>query len=228
MKTLDLLLFVTQLRFLKSEIDRLLGYSVMFSLSLVLFRIWYSHELTFIYMPWNLFLAYVPYQLLKTYKPKIRGLESQVAFLGIFIVWLLFIPNAFYMITDLFHLFQREKVPLWLDLVLLMSYAWNGMIFGFLSVRQMEKNLLEMLPKLAPSMFVGSMMFLNAVGVYLGRYLRFNSWDIITNPFSLAVEICQLFAHPLENRAAWAMILAFTVMMTIIYTMLHKLSKQLV
>lgn len=228
MKTLNVLVSITQLRFLKSEIDRLLGYSVLFSLSLVLFRIWYSHEYTFMYMPWNLFLAYIPYQLLKTYKPRIGGLESGIAFIGIFVLWLLFIPNAFYMITDLFHLFQREKVPLWFDLVLLMSFAWNGTIFGFLSVRQMEKYLLEILPTLPAFAFVGSIMFLNGVGVYLGRYLRFNSWDIISNPFNLFVEIAYLFAHPWENRSGWAMISAFSLMMTIIYAMLRKLSKQLV
>jgi len=227
MKTLNLLLSITQLRFLKSEIDRLLGYSVLFSLVLVLLRVWYSQELIFVFMPWNLFLAYIPYQLLRSYKPVIKSLESQLAFVGVFMLWLVFIPNAFYMITDLFHLFQREKVPLWFDLVLLMSYAWNGMIFGFLSVRQMEKNLLLILPKLPAYIFVGSIMFLNGVGVYLGRYLRFNSWDIITNPFNLIVEISYLFAHPFENRAGWAMIIAFSLMMTIIYVMLRKLGRQL-
>lgn len=146
----------------------------------------------------------------------------------LFIAWLLLIPNAFYMITDLFHLFQRENIPLWFDLVLLMSFAWNGMILGFLSVRQMEKNLSSIVPGFKEGLFVGGIMFLNSFGVYLGRYLRFNSWDIISNPFNLAKEIFLLMIHPLDNRAAWAMILAFTIMMMIIYKMLKKLSRQLI
>jgi uncharacterized membrane protein len=179
-------------------------------------------------MPWNLFLAYLPYQLLKIFNPSVKDLKGKMAFTGLFILWLLMIPNAFYMITDLFHLSQREKIPLWFDLVLLMSFAWNGMILGFLSVRQMEKNLLLIIPRLREGLFAGGIMFLNSFGVYLGRYLRFNSWDIISNPFSLAKNMWLLVIHPLENRAAWAMIVAFTIMMTIIYKMLKKLSRQLV
>ncbi|HTE27088.1 DUF1361 domain-containing protein [Flavitalea sp.] len=227
MKTLNILLSITRLSFIKSEIDRLIGYSVLFSLSLVIFRIWYTQEPIFIFMPWNLFLAYLPYQLLKIFKPSAKDLKSKLLFSGVFVVWLLLIPNAFYMITDLFHLMQRENIPLWFDLVLLMSFAWNGMILGFLSVRQMEKNLSLILPGLREGLFVSLIMFLNSFGVYLGRYLRFNSWDIISNPFNLAKEMGLLLIHPLDNRAAWAMILAFTIMMTIIYKMLKKLSRQL-
>jgi len=227
LKTLNILLSITRLSFIKSEIDRLIGYSVLFSLSLVIFRIWYTQEPIFIFMPWNLFLAYLPYQLLKIFKPSAKDLKSKLLFSGVFVVWLLLIPNAFYMITDLFHLMQRENIPLWFDLVLLMSFAWNGMILGFLSVRQMEKNLSLILPGLREGLFVSLIMFLNSFGVYLGRYLRFNSWDIISNPFNLAKEMGLLLIHPLDNRAAWAMILAFTIMMTIIYKMLKKLSRQL-
>ena len=222
-----MLLSITRLSFIKSEIDRLIGYAILFSLSLVIFRVWYTQEPVFIFMPWNLFLAYLPYQLLKIFKPSAKGIKSQLLFSVIFIAWLLLIPNAFYMITDLFHLRQRENIPLWFDLVLLMSFAWNGMILGFLSVRQMEKNLSLILPRLREGLFVTLIMFLNSFGVYLGRYLRFNSWDIIANPFNLAREIGLLMIHPIDNRAAWAMILAFTIMMTIIYKMLKKLSRQL-
>ncbi|RYY15263.1 MAG: DUF1361 domain-containing protein [Chitinophagaceae bacterium] len=227
MKAINILVSITRLSFIKSEIDRLIGYAILFSLSLVIFRIWYTRELTFMFMPWNLFLAYLPYQLLKIYTPSVKDLKSRMVFSAVFVAWLLLIPNAFYMITDLFHLFQRENIPLWFDLVLLMSFAWNGMILGFLSVRQMEKNLLTIMPAMQEGLFAGGIMFLNSFGVYLGRYLRFNSWDIISNPFSLAKDIVLLIIHPMENRAAWAMIMAFTIMMMIIYKMLKKLSRQL-
>ncbi|MHA4845114.1 DUF1361 domain-containing protein [Flavitalea antarctica] len=228
MKTLNILLYITRLNFIKSEIDRLLGYAILFSLSLVIFRVWYTGEPVFIFMPWNLFLAYLPYQLLKIFSPSAHDVKGKPGFAVLFIVWLLLIPNAFYMITDLFHLFQREGIPLWFDLVLLMSFAWNGMILGFLSVRQMEKNLSLIVPGLREGLFAGGIMFLNSFGVYLGRYLRFNSWDIISNPFSLVENIWLLVLNPIDNRAAWAMIFAFTIMMTIIYKMLKKLSRQLI
>ena len=193
MKALHFVLSITQLRFIKSEIDRLLSYSMLFSILLVIVRVWYSHELTFIFMPWNLLLAYIPYKLLQISRSYIAASGNKIGFGLIFFIWLLFIPNAFYMITDLFHLYQRERVPLWFDLILLMSYAWNGMILGMLSVREMEKLLVVRLPRLPGVIFIAGIMFLNSLGVYLGRYLRFNSWDIVADPFNLVLQI--IFYH---------------------------------
>jgi uncharacterized membrane protein len=227
MSTLQRVIAIGRLQFIKSEIDRLLVYSILFSISLVIVRIWHSGEFVFVFMPWNLFLAYIPYQLLRTYKPVLTTFRSCVVFAAVFVTWLLFIPNAFYIVTDLFHLYQRGKVPLWFDLVLLMSFAWNGMMLGFLSIRQMEKNLAIFFPALSPVAFVGSMMLLNSFGIYLGRYLRFNSWDVITNPLSLGLEILHLLRHPVQSQAAWAMILSFSVLMMIIYSMLKKISSLL-
>jgi len=215
MKALQFVLSITQLKFIKSEIDRLLGYSMLFSILLVIVRVWYSHELVFVFMPWNLFLAYVPYKLLQISKSYIVASKSKIGFGFIFFVWLVFIPNAFYMITDLFHLYQRERVPLWFDLILLMSYAWNGLILGMLSVREMEKMLAVMIPRLHRVIFIMAIMFLNSLGVYLGRYLRFNSWDIVADPFNLVLQMIGMFYH----KEPWAMIVSFTVMMSIMYQM---------
>ncbi len=214
-----------RISFLKSEIDRLLIYSGVFSLGLVVLRIWYTRELTFIYMPWNLFLAVVPYCLLKCVSPGL--IRKPFPFALLFIAWLIFIPNTFYMITDLFHLFKRDNIPQWFDLVLLLSYAWNGLILGTLSIRQMEKMLAIRVPRLPGELFIAAMMFLNAFGVYLGRYLRFNSWDVLSNPFELFMDIGNLIVQPFEYKGAWAMILSFTAMMMIMYHMLKKLSRHL-
>jgi uncharacterized membrane protein len=159
--------------------------------------------------------------------PMFERSGSRLQFLGLFCAWLLFIPNAFYMVTDLFHLYQRAHIPLWFDLVLLMSFAWNGLILGFLSIRQMEKMFARLFPRIPEGVFVAAIMFLNAFGVYLGRYLRFNSWDVVSSPFKLILEIGALVANPVDNLGAWAMILSFTLMMILIYEMLKKISRQL-
>jgi uncharacterized membrane protein len=227
MKTLNTLISITRLRFLKSELDRMLVYSMLFSIALVVARVAYSRELIFVFMPWNLFLAYLPYQLLRLGMPMFERSGSRLQFTGLFCAWLLFIPNAFYMVTDLFHLYQREHIPLWFDLVLLMSFAWNGLILGFLSIRQMEKMFAGMFPRIPEGVFVAVIMFLNGFGVYLGRYLRFNSWDVVSSPFKLILEVGALIANPVDNLGAWAMIISFTLMMILIYEMLKKISRQL-
>jgi uncharacterized membrane protein len=140
-------------------------------------------------------------------------------------VWLLFIPNSFYIITDLFHLEERAVIPLWFDLALIFSFAWNGLLMGILSVRQMEK-LWQSKWQQNEILFIYPIMLLNAFGIYIGRYLRYNSWDVVSNPFGLSEDIVYLLIHPIRNRFDWSMIICFSVFMTLIYLTIKKLSKE--
>ena len=141
------------------------------------------------------------------------------------IVWLLFVPNSFYIITDLFHLDMNQVVPLWFDLALLLSFAWNGLLFGIVSVRQMEKAFETYFNKKFDLLFILPVMFLNGLGVYVGRYLRFNSWDVITNPLQLISDIVDLFIHHIHNRLDWSMIVCYTLLLTVMYVTIKKLAK---
>ena len=120
-----------------NDAEQILIMCSMFSTGLMLFRIIYTGHLLFAFLSWNLFLAFVPYAISK----KINGaaIKNKWKFLLYVLVWLIFIPNSFYIITDLFHLDMNEEVPLWYDLALLLSFAWSGILFGILSVRQMER-----------------------------------------------------------------------------------------
>src|SRR5437868_4514510 len=109
---------------LKTEVHRWLAGSMLFSLLLELTRIIQTGRLTFIFLIWNLFLASVPYFITSLLQVNRHWVKSKAKFAAIFIAWLLFIPNSFYLITDLFHL-GISNVPLWFDLALLLSFAWN-------------------------------------------------------------------------------------------------------
>lgn len=208
-----------------SDEKQVLLISSMFSMTLVGFRFIYTGYPLFIFLAWNLFLAFIPFMisgwLLKQEK------RSRLLMAAAFIAWLLFIPNAFYIITYLFHLPSNESVPLWYDLALLLSFAWSGILFGVISVRQMEKTIEQFSGRSFGMFFILPVMFMNGLGVYIGRYLRFNSWDVIANPLQLAKDIIYLFIHPLRNGMDWGMILCYTMLMTIIYTAIKKLSKVL-
>jgi uncharacterized membrane protein len=115
--------------------------------------------------------------------------EKTACFAFLVLVWLVFLPNSFYIITDLFHLEDKENVLLWFDLALIFSFALNGLLLGVASIRQMEMMLQCKWQQLEEWQFVFPMMLLNAVGIYIGRYLRYNSWDVVTNPFSLAEDL---------------------------------------
>jgi uncharacterized membrane protein len=189
------------------------------------FRIIYTGHILFAFLTWNLFLAFVPYAISKKLNDAV--IKNRWKFLVSVFVWLLFIPNSFYIITDLFHLDMNEDVPLWYDLALLLSFAWSGLLFGILSVRQMEKLFQKNFNKNFDLLFVLPVMALNGFGVYIGRYLRFNSWDVLTSPLQLINDIACLFIHPIQNRFDWSMIVCYTILLTLIYYTIKKLSKAL-
>ena len=122
---------------------------------------------------------------------------------------------------------MNENVPLWYDLALLLSFAWSGLLFGIVSVRQMEKLFERNFNRKLDVLFVLPVMALNGFGIYIGRYLRFNSWDVLTNPFQLINDIVYLFIHPLHNRFDWSMIVCYTVLLSMIYYAIKKMSKVL-
>jgi uncharacterized membrane protein len=211
--------------FMRSEIARILSLSMLFSVGMVLVRVLYTGDHDYRFLIWNLFLAYIPYFISNQLSYKISWIQNRVKLCAVCVVWLLFIPNSFYILTDLFHLGWHPGVPLWYDLAMIISFAWNGLLLGVLSVRQMEKILQIYLPGKTEWLFLYPVMVLNALGVYIGRYFRFNSWDVITDPFSLIADILQLIIHPVAHKEVWAMVACFSVFMTLIYITLKKISK---
>lgn len=247
--------------FLRSEIDRLLTASMCFSCGLVVLRMIHSHSWLFLWMIWNLFLACIPYKLSgwlcrrlgrpQTGPSRVHASNQSLSgpigsrplfIVAVCLVWLLFIPNSFYMLTDLFHLYDSKnpRIPAWYDLALIFSFAWNGLLLGVLSLRQMERLLeskqlataifgrrLQVPLPYPTALFVYPIIGLSALGVYTGRYLRYNSWDILSNPFQLIEDIAYMIIHPLRTRPAWDMILCYTILLSFIYVMLKKMSRAL-
>ncbi len=207
-----------------TEVEKILSVSVLFSLVLVAIRAAITGRIVFIFLPWNLFLAAIPF-LITSGLQKYDSFSGKKWRLAIFLVaWILFIPNSFYIITDLFHLKPREESSRWFDLTLIFSFAWNGLLLGILSVRQMEKLFTQQFRFRQSILFIFPVMWLIALGVYVGRFLRFNSWDIISNPFELIGEIGYMMIHPFEHFTIWAMIGCFAAFMTIVYLSLKKMA----
>lgn len=199
--------------------------SCCFSCLLVCGRIAATGSITYLSLAWNLFLAFIPYTISERLSRSIRIMENKWKLLPVLLVWLLFIPNSFYIVTDLFHLDESDAVPKWFDLLVLFSFAWNGLLLGVLSVRKVELVLHVVSGQRLTLFFVFAFMWLNAFGIYLGRYLRYNSWDIIIQPFSLFTDMLHLLAHPLQNRMEWGMITTWSVFMTLLYITLKKLGE---
>lgn len=196
-----------------------------FSFILLCARVIATAHLTYVFLLWNLFLAFIPYAIShKLYHtPKLR--ENKWKLMAGLSVWLLFIPNSFYIITDLYHLDHIASAPKWFDLLLLLSFAWNGLLLGIVSLRRTEMLLEEIKGKSFSLLIVFVVMSLNAFGIYIGRFLRYNSWDIITQPFSLFNETLQIILHPFINIREWGMIFCYAVFMTLLYSTIKKLAE---
>jgi uncharacterized membrane protein len=199
--------------------------SCCFSCILVIARVIATGYVTYLFMPWNLFLAFVPYAISEWLSGNIPVLEHKWKRMGVLLLWLLFIPNSFYIITDLFHLDEFDSAPKWFDLLLIFSFAWNGLLFGILSVKRTELILQVISGRKFSLLFISAVMWLNAFGIYIGRYLRYNSWDIIARPFSLFGEMLDVLIHPLQNKMEWSMITTWAVFMTLFYFTIEKMAE---
>lgn len=207
----------------KTEAERILILSIIFGLVLIFCRVVYTGQILFLSLIWNLFLAYIPYGITRFLIRKQHLMEHKWKLAIISFIWLLFIPNSFYIITDLFHLKARPGIPLWFDLALIFSFAWNGLLLGILSMRQMEKTW-QLRWGWSELLFIYPVMCLNALGIYIGRYLRYNSWDVVSDPLDLSEDILYLIVHPIRNRFDWSMIFCFSIFMTLLYLTIKKLS----
>ena len=189
----------------------------MFCLAVSLFRFVYTDTNVFLFLNWNLFLAFIPWALSSMMMLSPRMRQSQWMLMLLLCVWLLFFPNAPYILTDLFHLRLNSSMPVWFDLVLILSYAWTGLLFGFLSLWDIECVLRKRLSTKVVTGISVLLLFLGSFGIYIGRYLRWNSWDLLTSPFQLLYDIGDRLANPFSHPRTWGMTLLMGIFLNIIY-----------
>ncbi|MBN9297193.1 MAG: DUF1361 domain-containing protein [Filimonas sp.] len=203
----------TALRKIVSPIELILSLSVLFTILLLIARIEYTHDWSYRFYAWNLFLATIPLLCTRLLYKQQYGFKA----FALIACWLLFFPNAPYVITDIFHFEQRPPVPQWYDLVLVFSAAWSGMLLGVVSLLQVESFLSLHWRKRYVRGFVFLSLILCGFGIYLGRVLRFNSWDIVANPQELFMAMLSRFIHPFAHTGAWAFTVLFAAMFGMVY-----------
>jgi uncharacterized membrane protein len=200
---------------------RLLGMTAL-SLALMMARVIYTGQLTYAHIAWNLFLAWLPLGF--AYLALQPGATPRLVRLVFGLAWLLFLPNAPYLITDIGHLHRGDQVPLVFDVVLLFSAAMCGLVLGLVSLRYVLAAVARRLGAW-PSRLVGlAVLAATGFGIYLGRYLRWNSWDVLVRPLALARDVWLHVRHPLQHWQAWALVLLFAALLTLAYGALMTLN----
>ena len=165
------------------------------------------------FMGWNLFLAGIPLGL----SLSLQRIRHPLLGMPLIATWLLFFPNAPYVLTDLVHLKQRAGVPLWYDLLLLMSFALVALWMGFQSLRIVQDWVAQRTSALIAWGFVLTSLVLSGFGIYLGRFLRWNSWDIVSRPHALFRDVLVRVTDPLAYTSTWLVTLGFGGLLIIAY-----------
>lgn len=181
--------------------------SIIFSMFLLMIRVKISHSFFYLFLVWNLFLAVIPFAI-TTYLESLQRINKPILLL-LFIVWLLFLPNAPYIVTDLVHLRLSKTKLIWLDIITVFSFAFNGLILFYLSLFNMLTLLKKHIKPKFVKLLIAPILFLTAFGIYLGRFLRYNSWELLSNPFNLLEDILDIISNPFSNKQVWLFTILF-------------------
>lgn len=203
------------------------------SLGLLGLRVVYTREFNYLALGWNLFLAWLPlWFALAAYNVYKRSSRlSWLVVVGCAALWLLFFPNAPYLLTDIVHLRTSPGVPFWYDLIMVVGFAWTGLFLGLVSLYLMQSLVRLAAGGPASWVFALAVSALSGFGIYLGRFLRWNSWDVFLSPLSLLADIFERVRHPLAHYQTFAFSAMFSLFFVsayfILVAMMH-MQKELV
>jgi uncharacterized membrane protein len=180
-------------------------------------RVFGTRQHDYLFLAWNLFLAWVPYAVALA----IRSLHARrvrtLLLVPLFAVWLGFLPNAPYLVTDFIHLRYRASAPLWFDAVMLASFAWAGVGLGAASLRACSHVVRVRRGPLAAAGFIALAALATGFGIYLGRFVRLNTWDVATRPSTVLASVFSPLLHPFGHPHAWVVTLTFALFFGVVY-----------
>lgn len=159
-------------------------------------RVVYTGNRVYLFLIWNLFLAWIPFAVsLLIEKVQSRGGRPALLVL-LAAIWLLFFPNAPYIITDFIHLAPRGAAPLWFDVLLIASFAWTGLLLGLVSLNRVQRLISSAAGALVGWLSAAGALLLAAFGIYIGRFEVRNSWDIVLRPGLLVRDTWHQLTSP--------------------------------
>lgn len=207
----------------------LLAAASLICVGLVGARMVYSDTMAYWFLIWNLVLAWVPFVFAGlAYVMAHRGPRTLITALIVVsaLIWLLFFPNAPYILTDFLHLGSMgDRVPGWYDVLMLFWFTWTGLMLGVVSLYLMQDIVTRAAGFVAGWAFVVAAAALGSVGIYLGRFLRWNSWDLLRRPRPLAAELYGRITDPATQPQLLGFTLLFALLFLFIYAVVYVFAK---
>jgi uncharacterized membrane protein len=202
-----------------------LGALTALVIAMVAVRVAYTRTDAYLNLPWNLFLAWIPFGVALLVYDRARRGAGPLPLLGLAGLWLLFFPNAPYLLTDFKYLRVIHNAPLWFDLVLLGAAAGCGLALGFLSLFLIHSFAERRFGAVWAWVGVWGMLLLSSVGVFLGRFQRFNSWDVFTDPKPILGDLAKGLSDPLNYPEVVAVTIVFSVLLVASYAVFYALAR---
>ncbi len=160
------------------------GFATCICALLLVIRRFFADEFAWSGLFGNLLLAWIPYLLsLAACAMMESGVRRRAWFIACIVLWVLFFPNAGYIVTDLTHWRIRPPVPKWFDYFFITAYAWTGLALGYMALSLLQRKIAAIHGHRIAWGFVVGMLGAGALGVYVGRFFRWNSWDVVTRPW---------------------------------------------
>ncbi len=197
--------------------------STLVSVGLFGYGAWRNHSLEYDYLSWNLLLAWLP--LIFSVRLVLilqRKLWSSWEAMMMSFLWLVFLPNSFYMISDFIHLQDVRTVDILYDAVMFTSFIYTGVVLGFSSLYLIHLQFKRRLSSPVASAWIAFTLLVCSAAIYVGRDLRWNSWDIVTNPGGLLFDISDRLLHPSEYPQMLVTIISFFVLLLSMYGLLWR------
>jgi uncharacterized membrane protein len=206
-------------RFLARHAFYQLAACSLLAVALLVGRVYVLQTRSFIFLGWNLLLAWVPYLCaLWAAAAHARRPREWWPLVLPGALWLAFFPNAPYILTDFIHLEHMEgQMPWWYNLGTLASCAGSGLLLALFSLRAMQRLVAAFLGRWAGWLFVGAAAVLCGLGIYVGRVLRWNSWDLLLNPGPLLSDVLDRMLHPSAQTHTLGVTLVFAALMLVCY-----------
>lgn len=176
------------------------------------------------YFLWNLTLAWLPVLFAWMLGRRLKsGTWLSAGNIVLTLLWLGFLPNSFYLASDLIHLGETGEVSLLYDAVMFLSFIFNGFIAGFLSLLLVHGFLLERVRRRDAHFIISLVLLLCGFAIYLGRYLRWNTWDVLLSPAGILFDVSERVINPIEHPQAFMTTFTFFALLGTMYIVVFHL-----
>lgn len=195
------------------------GVSVLF----FLLRLIGAENFRYWFMLWNLFLAWIAPLIAWWLVNRLRTKSwRQWSNILLTVIWLGFLPNSFYMVSDLIHVQPTGEVSIIFDAVMFTSFIFNGFIAGYIGTMLLHRELLRRTTwAKAYGLIIGAFA-LCSYAIYLGRVMRWNTWDALFHPAGLLFDVSDNILNPLAHPQAFVVTFSFTLLIASFYILIWE------